>query len=62
MLTPVLDVKEGETVYDYAWYPFMNTSDAASCCFITTTRGTPIHLWDSVTGKVCRDVASYCCL
>ncbi len=33
-----LRVQEGETVYDAAWYPLMNTYEPASCCFATTSR------------------------
>lgn len=40
----------GESVYDYAWYPHMNTSIPATCCFITTSRDHPIQLWDMNSG------------
>ena len=29
---------EGETVYDYAWYPFMSSEDPATCVFASTSR------------------------
>ena len=37
-LPAVLHVDEGETVYDYAWYPGMLASEPASCVFATTVR------------------------
>lgn len=45
-----LQVQEGELVYDYAWYSCMHTTDPASCCFATTCRAHPIHLWDACSG------------
>ncbi|GMH05390.1 hypothetical protein Nepgr_007230 [Nepenthes gracilis] len=47
-----LVMNEGESVYDYCWYPFMSASDLTSCVFATTTRDHPIHLWDSTTGEL----------
>ena len=37
-LPAVLYVDEGETIYDYAWYPGMLASDPASCVFASTVR------------------------
>lgn len=31
ILQNAVHVKEGGTVYDYCWFPFMNSSDPASC-------------------------------
>ncbi|XP_020242018.1 telomerase Cajal body protein 1 [Asparagus officinalis] len=45
-------VTEAETVYDYCWYPYMSSSDPATCVFVSTTRDHPIHLWDAVTGQL----------
>ncbi|WCJ26935.1 Telomerase Cajal body protein 1 [Euphorbia peplus] len=45
-----LIVPEGEAVYDFSWYPYMNASDPASCVFATTSRDHPIHLWDASSG------------
>ena len=42
----------GESIYDFQWYPFMNSNEPASCCFITSCRDHPIHLWDSAIGKI----------
>lgn len=37
-LPAVLYLDEGETIYDYAWYPGMLASDPASCVFASTVR------------------------
>nr|AGN12863.1 putative transducin/WD40 domain-containing protein [Leavenworthia alabamica] len=45
-------VKEGESVYDFCWYPYMSVSDPLTCVFATSTRDHPIHLWDSSSGEL----------
>ncbi|KAK8488218.1 hypothetical protein V6N13_120025 [Hibiscus sabdariffa] len=45
-----LVVNEGESVYDFCWYPYMSSSDPLTCVFATTTRDHPIHLWDATSG------------
>lgn len=50
--SPLTSIQCGESIYDYQWYPFMNSNEIASCCFITTCRDHPIHLWDSVLGNI----------
>jgi hypothetical protein len=37
-LPAVLYIDEGETVYDYAWYPGMLAAEPASCVFASTAR------------------------
>lgn len=49
-----LQAKEGGTVYDFAWYPFMNSSVPESCIFISTSRDHPVHMWDAYNGQVRR--------
>ncbi|GBG86460.1 hypothetical protein CBR_g41455 [Chara braunii] len=49
---PTVEVQEGENVYDYQWYPLMTASDPSTCCFVSTTREHPIHLWDGITGQL----------
>ncbi|GAX77396.1 hypothetical protein CEUSTIGMA_g4842.t1 [Chlamydomonas eustigma] len=49
-LSAALRMQEGETVYGMAWYPGMTAEDPASCCFATTSRAHPIHLWDACSG------------
>ena len=50
--SPVLSMKEGETIYDYTWYPHMRSSEPQSCVFASTARDHPIHLWDAYTGSL----------
>ncbi|XWS18304.1 hypothetical protein CRYUN_Cryun32bG0032500 [Craigia yunnanensis] len=45
-----LVVSEGESVYDFCWYPYMSASDPVTCVFATTTRDHPIPLWDATSG------------
>ncbi|KAJ3676678.1 hypothetical protein LUZ60_004090 [Juncus effusus] len=47
-----LVINEGESVYDYCWYPYMSASDPTGCVFASTTRDHPIHLWDAITGQL----------
>lgn len=51
-LQPAVVVDVGETIYDFAWYPRMHVSDPASCCFASSARAHPIHVWDAVTGEL----------
>ncbi|KAF1801250.1 WD40-repeat-containing domain protein [Mucor lusitanicus] len=50
-MSPTLGIREGESVYDFAWFPSMNAQDPSTCCFITSVRDHPIQLWD-YTGSV----------
>jgi telomerase Cajal body protein 1 len=47
-------------VYDFCWYPMMRPGDLASCCYVSTSRDHPIHLWDAFTGQVRRGICSCC--
>lgn len=47
-----LAINNGDSIYDFAWYPYMAANNSATCCFITTSRDHPIHLWDSVSGCI----------
>ncbi|XP_031848115.1 telomerase Cajal body protein 1 homolog [Nomia melanderi] len=51
-ITPVLTMKEGGLIYDTCWYPFMNSWEPATCCFLSTSRESPIHLWDAFNGEL----------
>ena len=39
--------QRGEPIYDLDWYPYMNSSDTSTCCFVSTSKDHPIHLWDT---------------
>ncbi|KAG8465613.1 hypothetical protein KFE25_002920 [Diacronema lutheri] len=56
-LAPAVSARESETIYDYCWYPGMRSTDPATCCFASTSRDQPVHLWDAFTGAL---RASYC--
>lgn len=45
-------VNEGESVYDFCWYPYMSASDPVTSVFATTSRDHPIHLWDASSGQL----------
>ena len=51
-LEAAVKVKEGENVYDFQWYPPMNSNDPDTCCFATTSRCQPIHLYDAFDGHI----------
>ena len=38
--------------YDVCFYPFMNSQDHDSCCFLTSIKDSPVQLWDVITGKL----------
>ncbi|VDL97051.1 unnamed protein product [Schistocephalus solidus] len=51
-LPAVLWMREPELIYDYCWFPGMKTTDPITCCFASTSRRTPVHLWDAFTGTL----------
>ncbi|XP_065356625.1 telomerase Cajal body protein 1 homolog [Calliphora vicina] len=51
-LTSAVHVKEGGTVYDCCWYPYMNSSDPVTCSWLATRQHEPIHMWDAFTGEL----------
>ena len=36
----------GGSLIDCKWYPFMNAADPTTCCYVTTARDSPIHIWN----------------
>ncbi|XP_017876357.1 telomerase Cajal body protein 1 [Ceratina calcarata] len=51
-LSAALTAKEGGLIYDTCWYPFMNSWEPATCCFLSTSKESPIHLWDAFNGEL----------
>ncbi|XP_063975959.1 telomerase Cajal body protein 1 [Diachasmimorpha longicaudata] len=51
-LLPAFGIKEGGVVYDCSWYPLMKSWEPDTCCFISTSKETPVHLWDAFTGQL----------
>lgn len=41
---------EAECVYDFCWYPGAQAMDPTSCCALSCSRDTPLHLWDAYPG------------
>jgi len=58
-LAPVFTSKEGSTVYDYDWYPLMSSADPPSCSFLSSSQGSPLHLWDAFTGALRSSYVAY---
>ncbi|XP_063157752.1 telomerase Cajal body protein 1 [Candoia aspera] len=51
-MSPVLHMAEGDTIYDYCWFPLMNSSDPQSCFVASSSRDNPIHVWDAFCGDL----------
>lgn len=47
-----LKLQESGTIYDYAWWPLMNSLYPSTCCLATTASDQPIHLWDAFNGSL----------
>ncbi|KFB40705.1 AGAP001885-PA-like protein [Anopheles sinensis] len=52
ILSSAVHVPEGGLVYDYAWYPGMNSTRPETCCWIASRQHEPIQLWDAFTGAL----------
>ncbi|XP_041443320.1 telomerase Cajal body protein 1 isoform X3 [Xenopus laevis] len=51
-MRPVLRMAEGDTIYDYCWYPSMNSSDPTTCFVASSCKDNPIHVWDAFHGHL----------
>lgn len=51
-LAPALSIKEGGTVYDTCWYPHMNSWKPETCCFLSASQESPVHMWDAFNGEL----------
>lgn len=51
-MSRVLQMAEGDTIYDYCWYPRMSSLNPSTCFFVSSSRDNPIHLWDAFTGNL----------
>ena len=38
---------EAECIYDFCWYPGARSADPSTCCALSCSRDTPLHLWDA---------------
>ncbi|XP_043946111.1 telomerase Cajal body protein 1 [Protopterus annectens] len=51
-MRPALRMSEGDTVYDYCWYPRMTSVDPDTCFIASSCRDNPIHIWDAFYGDL----------
>ncbi|XP_062849378.1 telomerase Cajal body protein 1 [Trichomycterus rosablanca] len=51
-MSPVLRMTEGDTIYDYCWFPKMSSLDADTCFIASSSRDNPVHIWDAFYGDV----------
>lgn len=47
-----LAIKDGGTIYDCCWYPFMDSWKPETCCILSCSKESPVHLWDAFTGQL----------
>ncbi|XP_068632280.1 telomerase Cajal body protein 1 homolog [Battus philenor] len=52
VLDSVIHVKESGLIYDFCWYPGMNSSIPETCCWLTTKQNAPIQMWDAFDGSL----------
>ena len=58
-MSSAVRVAEGDSIYDYCWYPLMHSAEPSSCCFLSACRDHPMHLWDAYTGSLRASYAAY---
>ncbi|XP_032940144.1 telomerase Cajal body protein 1, partial [Catharus ustulatus] len=51
-LAPAVQVAEGDTIYDFTWYPLMDSSQPPTCLVASSSRDNPVHLWDAFDGTL----------
>ena len=49
---PAVTMAEAECVYDFQWYPLMDSSRPETCCLATTSQYQPVHLYDAYDGHL----------
>ena len=49
---PVFTMTESGTIYDFAWYPKMNSGLPETCFLAATAQNQPIHLYDAYNGTI----------
>ncbi|XP_037951317.1 telomerase Cajal body protein 1 homolog [Teleopsis dalmanni] len=52
LLESSFQVAEGGTVYDFTWYPYQQSNDYTSCCWLSTRQNEPIHMWNIGNGSL----------
>ncbi|KAI5625853.1 telomerase Cajal body protein 1, partial [Silurus asotus] len=51
-MSPVLRMSEGDTIYDYCWFPKMSSLDPDTCFIASSSRDNPVHIWDAFYGNL----------
>ncbi|XP_016141124.1 telomerase Cajal body protein 1 isoform X2 [Sinocyclocheilus grahami] len=51
-MSPVLKMTEGDTIYDYCWFPKMTSMDPDTCFIASSSRDNPVHIWDAFYGDL----------
>ncbi|XP_034236530.1 telomerase Cajal body protein 1 isoform X2 [Thrips palmi] len=51
-IKPSLCMREGGLIYDFCWYPLMNSWNPVTCCLASASKDSPVHLWDAFTGQL----------
>ncbi|XP_030636754.1 telomerase Cajal body protein 1 [Chanos chanos] len=51
-MSPVLKMAEGDTIYDYCWFPKMSSLDPDTCFIASSSRDNPVHIWDAFYGDL----------
>jgi WD40 repeat protein len=54
-----LRVRETGPIYDFDWYPLMNSHSPSTCFFISASCSQPVQMWDAFNGQM---LHSYECL
>ena len=49
---PVLTMQESGTIYDYTWYPLMDSTQPTTCFLAVTAQHQPVHIYDAYNGKI----------
>ncbi|XP_041981182.1 telomerase Cajal body protein 1 homolog isoform X2 [Aricia agestis] len=52
ILDSIIHIKESGLVYDFCWYPGMNSNVPESCCWLTTRQNAPVQMWDAFDGSL----------
>ncbi|MCJ8731418.1 hypothetical protein PDJAM_G00199370 [Pangasius djambal] len=58
-MSPVLRMTEGDTIYDYCWFPKMSSLDPDTCFIASSSRDNPVHIWDAFYGNLCATFRPY---
>eukprot|EP00967_Tisochrysis_lutea_P096517 scaffold141409_cov31-Tisochrysis_lutea.AAC.2 len=58
-LETALQIEQGESVYDYCWYPLMRSAEPLSCCVLSSCRDHPIRMWDAYDGSLRASYSAY---